>query len=640
MTGADEVLDAAFRRCGVLRVETVAELFDMAELLNRQPRTRGPRLMIVTNAGGPAVLAADALVAGGAELCELSVATEDALNRVLPSHWSHGNPVDILGDASPNRYDEALQITGGEPNADGVLIIMAPQGMTDPAEVANRVATFTTHYGKPVLASWMGAASVKAGIAALNRAGVPTFDFPDSAARAFNYMWQYSRNLDALYEIPAAAEDGEANGAAQSSVADLIAGVRAKGRTLMTEFEAKQVLALYGLPTVPTRYACSVEQAIAAAQELGFPVAMKVHSETVTHKARMGGVRLNLASAEALRRVFAEIEENIRRNAGAGSFQGVTVQRIAAGDGVELILGSSLDEQFGPVLLFGAGGRLVEAIGDRALGLPPLNTTLARLMMERARITSGLARTFGSTGIQLAAGALVKLSRLIVEQPWIREMDVNPLLLSAEGLLALDARIVLHGQDIREERLPRTAIRAYPSQYVRSWMLKNGKRVLIRPIRPEDEPLMIAFHEHLSEHSVYMRYFQLASVRQRVTHERLRRKCFIDYNREMALVAVRVDENGEQEILGVGRLTKLHGRNEAEVALLIADKYQGLGLGTELLRLLVQVGRDERLDRLRAYMLPDNAAMLAVTRRLKFTLDASSDAQLVTATLNLRDPVR
>src|SRR5581483_9133682 len=198
---------------------------DMAELLNRQPRTRGPRLMIVTNAGGPAVLAADALVAGGAELCELSVATEDALNRVLPSHWSHGNPVDILGGASPNRYDEALQIAGGEPNADGVLIIMAPQGMTDPAEVANRVATFTAHYGKPVLASWMGAASVKAGIAALNRAGVPTFDFPDSAARAFNYMWQYSRNLDALYEIPAAAEDGEANGAVQSSVADLIAGV-------------------------------------------------------------------------------------------------------------------------------------------------------------------------------------------------------------------------------------------------------------------------------------------------------------------------------------------------------------------------------------------------------------------------------
>ncbi len=635
MTGADEVLDAAFRRCGVLRVENVAELFDIAELLNKQSRARGPKLMIVTNAGGPAVLAADTLVGGGGELSPISTATFSAFNKILPAHWSQGNPVDILGDADPDRYAAALRIAGSESQADGLLAIMAPQGMTDPTDVARQVAAFAGTYNKPFLASWMGAASVEEGIAVLNRAGIPTFAFPDSAARAFNYMWQYSRNLDALYETPAATEVPDATGAAQSSVAELIASIRAKGRKLLSEFEAKQILAIYGIATVPTRYGSTPEQAVAAAQDIGLPVAVKLHSETITHKARVGGVRLNVASPEAVRMAFTDIQEAVLRNAGPESFQGVTVQSMIQGDGLELILGSSLDAQFGPVLLFGAGGRLVEAIGDRALGLPPLNATLARRMVERTRIWPYLERTYGSMGVGLAVSALVKLSRLVVEQPWIREIDVNPVLLSADGLLALDARIVLHELDMGTDRLPRPAIRPYPTQYIQPWTLKDGTRIVVRPIRPEDEPLMIGFHENLSEHSVYMRYFQLSSARHRVSHDRLRRTCFIDYNREIALVALRMTEDGAQQIIGIGRLTKLHGRNEAEVALLIADAYQRRGLGTQLLRLLVQIGRDERLERLSAYMLADNLAMKTVVRRLGFVIDATSDPQVVAATLVL-----
>jgi acetyltransferase len=634
MTGADEVLDAAFRRTGVLRVQTVAELFDMAEVLGKQRRPRGPRLMILTNAGGPAVLATDALVAGNGVVSELSPASRSELDGSLPSHWSHANPVDILGDASPERYSKALRILGADDNADALLVIMAPQEMTDPTAVAEKLITFAGGYAKPLLASWMGGGAVEPAIASLNRAGIPTFSFPDAAAQAFNYMWQYSRNLSSLYETPVATEPPEIRSAVQLKVASWIDEVRSKGRNLLTEIESKQIIEAYGISVVPTRYASTADQAVHIAQEIGFPVVVKLHSETVTHKARIGGVRLNLHDRLSVRQAFQQIADAVERSVGAGHFQGVTVQPMMQADGLELILGSSLDAQFGPVLLFGAGGKLAEILRDRALALPPLTATLALRMMERTKIFAALKERFGETGAMHAAEALVRLSWLVVEQPWIREIDINPLLLDAARVLALDGRIVLHPPETRQQDLPRTAIRPYPSQYIEQAVLKDGTSVLIRPIRPEDEPLVVEFHKQLSEATLYQRYFQAPSLRYRTSHERLRRVCFIDYDREIALVALRAEKQGG-EILGIGRIIKLHGKNEAEVAVVIADRYQGLGLGTHLSRLLLRVAREEGIEGLHAWMLPQNAAMQAIVRRLGFHITADPESSFASATLAL-----
>jgi acetyltransferase len=408
-----------------------------------------------------------------------------------------------------------------------------------------------------------------------------------------------------------------------------------KGRTLLTEIESKQIIEAYGIRVVPTRHASTPDEAVTIAQELGFPIVLKLHSETITHKARVGGVRLNLPDALSVRSAFRQIEDAVRVSADAGHFQGVTVQPMVQTDGFELILGSSLDAQFGPVLLFGAGGHFAEALRDQAIGLPPLNATLALRMMERSRIFSALSQVFGKSGIHLASDALLKLGWLVAEQLWIREIDINPLLLTSAGALAVDARVVLHDPKLDKEHLPTIAIRPYPSQYIEQTTLKDGIQIVTRPIRPEDEPMVIDFHKQLSEATVYLRYFQTPTLRYRTSHERLRRVCFIDYEREMALIALRATEGGKNEILGIGRMIKSHGSNEAEIAVVIADRYQRLGIGTQLAGLLVRIAADERIDHLRAYMLPQNAAMQAVVRHLGFSLAADSDSQLITATLAL-----
>ncbi len=634
LTGADEVLDAAFRRCGVLRVRTIGELFDMAEVLSKQLRPRGPRLLIVTNAGGPGVLATDALVGGGGELAPLSRATTDALDQVLPPHWSHGNPVDILGDADPSRYAAALNILSREESADGMLAVMSPQGMTDPTEVAARVSEFKAGYPKPLLASWMGGSSVEQGLILLNRSGVSTFSFPDSAAQAFNYMWQYSRNLLSLYETPAATL--EETDSTQAPVTEMLAEVRRKGRSLLTELESKRILALYGFSTPPIEHAATADQAVHAAEAMGFPVVLKVHSETITHKARVGGVRLKLNSTEEVRAAFEDIRQAVSRNAGPEHFLGVTVQPMVETEGYEIIAGSTIDAQFGPVLLFGTGGRFAERIADHALGLPPLTTTLARRMMERTRALGVVEGAYGKQASELLAQALVRLSLLVADQPWIREIDINPLLVSASGVVALDARVVLHSLEAREDTLPRPAIRPYPKQYMFSVRLKDGSELTLRPILPEDEPRMVEFHKALSEQTVYLRYFQAASLRHRTSHERLMRLCFIDYDREMAIVALRAAAGGSRQIIGVGRLSKLHGKNEAEVALLVTDEFQKQGVGRQLLNVLVKVARDEGLERILAYMLPENTGMQAVARHVGFDIESSSeDPETVIATLKV-----
>jgi len=635
LAGSDEVLEAAFRRCGVLRVNNISDLFYMSEVLARQPRPAGPRLTILTNAGGPGVLATDSLMALDGKLAEISSETTTALNEFLPAAWSHGNPIDILGDADPERYAKAVAVAAKDPGTDGLLVILTPQGMTDPTQIAEKLRPYAKLDGKPILASWMGGVESSAGEDILNNAGIPTFPYPDTAVKVFEYMWHYTYNLRGLYETPVPALEADSSARAQACA--LIAGVRASGRTILTEAESKQLLALYGVPTVQTLVASTPDEAAQFAGKIGYPVVLKLHSETITHKTDVGGVQLNLANEAAVRRAWTAIETGVREKAGPGHFQGVTVQPMVSRDGYELIVGSSIDAQFGPVLLFGSGGVMVEVYKDRALALPPLNTTLARRMMEQTKVFTALQGIRGRKPVSLEEldQLLVRFSRLVVEQPWIKEIDINPLMASPERLLALDARVIVYDQSTREQDLPRTAIRPYPVQYAGTWTTKDGTQINIRPIRPEDEPLMVEFHHRLSERSVYFRYFHLLNLSQRTAHERLTRMCFIDYDRGMALVAERENPDGGHELLGIGRLTRVHGTADAEMAVLVSDDFQGRGLGSELIAQLIKIAKQEKIGRITADILAENRSMQRVCERLGFQLKYDPDDATVKVEMHL-----
>jgi acetyltransferase len=639
LAGSDEVLDAAFRHTGVLRVQSIGDLFHMADVLAKQPRPTGPRLAILTNAGGPGVLATDTLIAEGGELAQLAPQTMDSLNAFLPKEWSHNNPIDILGDATPERYARAVEIVAKDPNTDGLLAVLTPQSMTDPTRIAEQLKPYAKLQGKPLLASWMGGAEVSAGIDILNRAGIPAFPFPDTAAKIFHYMWQYSYNLQGLYQTPVLPGEVDGLGSGAAEAAKIIEKVRNSGRTILTEVESKRLLSAYGIPTVPTEVATTAEEAFKLARKFGYPVVLKLYSETISHKTDVGGVRLNLGDPKAVQDAFNNIQSSVTEKAGAMHFQGVAVQPMVRLDGYELIIGSSLDSQFGPVLLFGTGGQLVEVFKDSALALPPLNTTLARRMMEQTRIYQALQGVRGRPPVDMAAleKLMVQFSYLVVEQHWIKEIDINPLLASAERLVALDARVVVHGPEVTEDKLPKLAIRPYPSQYVAPFTMKDGTMANIRPIRPEDEPLMVKFHNMLSERSVMMRYTYLIALSERVAHERLVRICFNDFDRELALVADHQDPyTGEPEIMAVGRMTKVPGTEDAQFAILVADTFQRRGLGAELLRRLMAVAKEEKIRHLKAEFLIDNSATRRMCEKLGFRLEKVADQGLVKAEIAIQ----
>jgi acetyltransferase len=621
LTGSDAVLDAAFQRAGVLRVDSIGQLFYVAETLAKQPRPRGPRLTILTNAGGPGVLATDALIAAGGELTEISPETIATYNAFLPDAWSHNNPVDILGDAEADRYAKALEIASKDANTDGMLVIVTPQGMTNPTEIAEKLEPYARSTGKPVLASWMGGDIVAEGDSILRRAGIPDFPFPDDAARAFEFTWRYARNLRDLYETPA-ARSGSVLDAKRDLATGIIDRVRASRRTILTEYESKQLLAACGIPTVRTELALTAVRAVEQAEAIGYPVVLKLHSETISHKTDVGGVKLNLRSAADVSAAFADIQSSVATKVGPQHFLGVTVQPFAKLDGYEIILGSSIDPQLGPVLLFGTGGQLVEVYKDSALALPPLNATLARHLMEQTRIYTALKGVRGRKAVDLAAldDLVVRFSELAVEQRWIKEIDINPLLASPDGLIALDARVVLDDPDTPEADLPRPAIRPYPVQYAAPWTSKSGAEMLIRPIRPEDEPLIVAFHDRLSERTVEERYFTALALSARTAHERLTRICFIDYDRELALLAEKTDATGNSVIAGVSRLNRQEDGSSATLAVVIADDFQGQGLGEALMRRTLDAARAEGVRRILVHFLPLNDRMYKLSRKLGFTL--------------------
>ncbi|MEO1396145.1 MAG: bifunctional acetate--CoA ligase family protein/GNAT family N-acetyltransferase [Cyanobacteria bacterium J06634_5] len=656
LTGSDEVLDAAFRRCGVLRVDGIDELFNLSQILAKQPRPKGNRLTILTNAGGPGVLATDTLIRNGGRLAELSPETLSALDACMPAQWSRHNPIDILGDATPERYQQASEIVAKDPNSDGLLVILTPQAMTDPLHTAKNIQAMRPIDGGPMLASWMGQETVQPGEDLLNQAGIFTLPYPDTAAKVFTQMWRYSRNLHSLYETPAFAEE-----VAQADVAKtLIDRVRKENRTLMTELESQRVLSAYGIPTVVSQTATTAAAAVTCAQTIGYPVVLKLWSQTITHKTDVGGVYLNLADEQAVRGAFESIQTAVAAvSSDPAAFLGVTVQPMVPAEGYELILGSSVDPQFGPVLLFGLGGELVEVFQDRALGLPPLNTTLARRMMERTQIYQALKGVRGRESVNLAEleKLLVRFSRLVIEQPWIKEIDINPLRVSPNDpensdpensdpetispenrsrhrAIALDARIILHPATLSIEDLPKPAIRPYPHQYETTWTLKNGESVLIRPIEPEDEPLIVDFHQALSDESVYLRYSHLFKLSRRTAHERLTRICFIDYDHEIALV-VEAGKGDERSILGVGRLSQFPGTQTVELSMLVGDRYQHQGIGNQLMQMLITVAQQEKISQIVAEILAENMAMQALCRKYGFVIESHTLGDMVKATLHL-----
>jgi acetyltransferase len=552
-TDNDEVLTAALARSGVLRVSSMDTLFSMAEALGKQPRPKGPRLTIISNAAGPAVLAADALISEGGELAALSGPTKEALDAMLPAFWKPMNPIDLLPDASPERYKSAVQAALQDENSDGLLVLLAPQVATQPTATAKALAGLERSDHKPMLASWMGGNLVEEGIGLLNERLVSTFPYPDQAARIFASMWRYSYAVRGLYETPEPQRGDALSSGGRAAASQLVAKARAAGQTHLSSSETAQLLSAYGI-------SCAEEP-------------------------------------------------------GAGALDTISPSDTTA---CPLFLAAKMDEQFGPYIVFGTGGPHSEILRDYAYALPPLNTTLARRAMEKTRIYSAL-----KTGVNLGLleQVLIGFSNLILNERWIRSIVLNPLVASASGVSALHAHIELHTTDMTADRLPQPAIRPYPVEYCNHCTLHDGTKLILRPIRPEDETLMINFHKTLSGDSVYFHYLRLLSLDQRIRHERISQLCFIDYDRQIGLVAEHTDpKTGEQSILALARLVRIHGSRAGDFALIVNDRAQGRGLGKTLLKHLLDVAAAENICPVVGIIHPENQVMLTLCRKLGFKL--------------------
>jgi acetyltransferase len=629
LAGSDDVYDAALRRAGMLRVDLIDELFDAAETLARSPVVRGDRLLIVTNGGGPGVMATDFLVARGGRLAELSDAARARLDAVLPATWSRDNPVDIIGDAPGERYVEALRVLLAEPAADGVLVLHAPTAIASSEDAARAVAqAVRTGPQRTVLTSWLGGEGAEPARRILRQAGIATFETPEDAVRAFVHMVSHQRSQEQLIEAPPSLPQGLAP--RKDAARALIAELSAAGRELLTEPESKALLSHYGIPVVETRIAADAEDAARLAGEIGFPVAVKILSPQVTHKTDVGGVALDLASGDAVREAAHAMERRLRQSRPDATLEGFVVQPMARRPGAhELIVGAATDPVFGPVLLFGQGGTAVEVIGDRAVSLPPLNLKLARELIGRTRVSRLLEGYRGRPGADQAAicVTLVALSQLVVDLREVAEIDVNPLLADERGVLALDARVRI----VAAGRSAEPAIRPYPSELEETLELPSGGRVVVRPIRPEDEPAHRRFFEHLDPDDVYFRFF---SMMREMPRSQLARFTQIDYEREMAFIAHAPGEEGET--LGVVRAIADPDNREAQFAIVVRSDHKGLGLGRALLEKLIRYCRGRGTGELVGQVLPANRAMRALAQETGFRERYDADEGVVEVRLDLQ----
>jgi len=616
MVGDDAVYDAAFRRVGVVRVREIAGLFNAAQVLDSDRLPHGPRLAIVTDAGGPGVMATDVLIDLGGELAKLSDETIKEIDTFLPPYWSKANPVDVLWNADIAKYVKSFDTCLRDPMVDGVLVIYVPRESASSEELAGEVARLTKGTWKPVITTWMGGKAVEKGRRIFIENNLPTYETPEEAVRTYLTMYNYRRNLDHLYETPAELPVHEPPDREQLKAT--IREILLKGRTRLNEEESKRLLVRYGIPATVPQCATDADAAVSIADTLGYPVAIKVVSPDISHKSDVGGVMLGLDSSATLKHAFETLVRTVGKRAPHAAIQGVTVQRMIENVDYELILGAKRDKDFGSVILFGMGGTAAEFVEDFSIGLPPLNQTLAKMLMQGTKVYKMLQgfRDKAPANFKELEEILVRFSNLIVDSPEIAEIDINPLAIADGKTYALDARIVIDRGYIEcGSRYPHLVITPYPTRYITSWKLRNGTDVLLRPIRPEDEPLEQEMTASLSRESMRMRLF--SSLRE-ADHEWLILFCNIDYDRHMAIVA-EITENGKRKIIGVGRLVMEPDFQSGEFAIVIHDRYQREGLGYKLVEMLIGIGRERGLEEVVGNVLAENEKMLKLARKLGFT---------------------
>lgn len=633
LVGSDFVFDAALRRAGALRVDDFTDFFSTAATLDSGVRTSGSRLAVVTNAGGPGVMAADHCTDVGLTLAELSANTVEKLNAELPESWSHNNPVDVLGDAGADRYEAAVKACLGDKGIDAVLVVLTPQAQTAPLEVAECLAEIRKKTKKPILACWMGAVSVQSSRELFSKHNIPYYSTPEAAVRAFAALGAYHDNQQQLLQVPdpvtpeSAPELDNARLIIESAMED--------GRSILSQAESKAVLAAFHIPIVQSIPARSAQEAMLVAQELGYPVAMKIDSPDITHKTDVGGVRLGLGNAREVRNVYQELMSSVTSQRPDARLNGVVIEPMSKGRHTrELMVGVLRDEVFGPVISFGLGGTLVEVLRDRAVALPPLNRFLVKRLIDRTRASKLIKANRGAPEIDREAleELILRVGEMACELPSIVEMDMNPVIASPDGVVAVDARIVVERHNEAARPYDHMAIHPYPRELVQVGDLSDGTNIVIRPIRPEDAIIEREFIKNLSERSRYLRFMYSL---QEITPDQLSRFTQIDYDREMALVAV-TGEHGSEIQVGVARYSTLPDTSSCEFAIVIADDWQHRGIARRLMADLVEAARSRRFSRMVGTVLSENQPMLKFVKSLGFTTEPSpDDIKLVEVTLEL-----
>jgi acetyltransferase len=638
LSGEDDIYDAAFKRAGIVRVEEIDDLFNAAEVLGTQPLPRGPRLAVITNAGGPGVMATDALIAKGGKLAKLSKKTMEVLNSILPNFWSRGNPIDILGDAKADRYTAAVEACLNDENVDGILIIFTQQAVGEPIEIAKAIVELVKnkiYQNKTILTSFMGYGAVQEANGIFNANNIPTYSTPEQAIKTYMYMYQYERNLELIYETP---EELPVDAAPKRPLMAILRNAAMEGRELLTEDEAKRLLKYYNFPVVNTEVATTADEAVAFARQIGYPVVLKILSPQIVHKTEAGGVILDIHADVEVRQAFDMIVQRAKAYDANAHIIGVTVQPMIARKGCEVIIGGKTDPLFGPGILFGMGGVGVELFKDYSIGLPPLNTTLIRRIMEETKVYQLLKgyRNVPPANLKLLEETMLLFSQLLIDFPQIKEIDINPLLINEKEAFILDARITVDKERVFRKFEPHEhmVISPYPKKYETLWALKNGREVLLRPIKPEDEPLWLEMFQSFSDESIRYRFFQILKD---TPHEVRVRYCNIDYDREIAIVAELTEED-RKRILGVGRLSIEPGGKSGELAFIIGDQWQGLGLGTKIVDYTIEIAKEMGIETIYAIMLPDNYRALNLTKKMGFKLEYLDDGT-VKGILDLKEEI-
>ncbi len=617
LSGNDAVFNAAFERAGIIRVDTVDDLFDSAKTLAMQPRPKNNRLAVITNAGGPGVIAADALIYSQGRLANLSKNTVLELGKVLPSAWSGGNPVDVLGDADQDRYKKAIRLCLNDSGVDGVLVILTPQAMTNPTEVAQKMVTIANKGQKTILACWMGGEDVAQGRKILESGSIPVYRSPENAVRSFMYMYNYSKNLEMLYEIPATIPHAFSPKLKENK--KLLLNVIKDKRDVLTEAEAKELLANYDIPVMKNAVANNVQQAGKLAAQIGFPAVMKILSPDIIHKTDIGGVCLDINSEEEAETAFEKIINAGRRHEPQATILGVFIEAMIK-KRYEILIGCQKDAIFGPAIVFGMGGVAVEIYKDTKVGLPPLNMSLAMRLIEETKIYKLLRGYRGMPGVDIQAiqFLLYKFAYLVADFPEIKELDINPFGIDEYGGVVLDAKVILDKKVIGRDVKPyeHLVISPYPKEYIKEFKMKNGQTVIIRPIKPEDEPLEAEMFKTFSPETQRHRFF---GIIKNITHELLQRYTQIDYDREIALIA-EIKERGKEKMIGVVRLIAEPLNETAEFAIVVADPWQGQGLGNKFTDYILKIAGERGIKRVWAKFLKDNKPVLNIFQKRKFSI--------------------